>query len=88
MCGAKEEFFCKHWICFVFFELCGFFFSLPYFLHNVSRQDMDTGRKKEVSISGLEGNPESLEVESSLQMKEIQWGEAILARSAGRKVFR
>lgn len=33
---------------------------------------MDTGRKKEVSISGLEGNPESLEVESSLQMKEIQ----------------
>lgn len=56
----------------MFFELCGFFFSLPYFLHNVSRQDMDTGRKKEVSISGLEGNPESLEVESSLQMKEIQ----------------
>lgn len=32
---------------------------------------MDTGRKKQVSVSGLEGNPESLVVESGFQMKEM-----------------
>lgn len=40
LCDSKKELFYKQWICLVLFEIL-----LSYFLHNVSRQDVDSKEK-------------------------------------------